>query len=158
MREYFSVCGCWQLMKLDRLLNNWPAANCNRWIVTAVNPFTAKDHLLTVGPQYKEVWLGVHVCVCVYPKHFMNNTLHLLHHIGDYRKLNIPPLINQEVKFPQVKVCCYSCRLWLANDRRGNREESSAAPLWVPVCSNWWSTFFDEWTIYSSNTLKHPGV
>lgn len=68
------ICACVQLflsvwtlaVKPDlSLLNNWAVSYCTGWIMTAVNPFTAKDHWLTIDPQHNEVCLGLHACVCV---------------------------------------------------------------------------------------------
>lgn len=90
--------------------------------MTAVNPFTAKDHWLTVGSQHNDVCLVMHVCVLLYYKdtsnpvcvcgcgcvHVKNIALTCMLPIGDYRKLNMPILLNQKVKFPlspESKVC-----------------------------------------------------
>lgn len=115
----------WKLMKLDRsLLNNWGMACCDGWIMTAINPFTAKHHWLAAGPQhsvfghacacervcarvccYTCLWVATKklqiqcVCACVRARHFVNNAFTCMLPVGDYRSLNIPILINQEVKF-----------------------------------------------------------
>jgi len=101
--------------------------------MTAVNPFTAKDHWLTVGSQHNEVCLFMHVCVClcvllyyketlnpvcvcVHVKHFVNIALTCMLPTGDYCKLNMPILISQKVKFPlspESKVCSFCASIYV---------------------------------------------
>lgn len=113
-----------RLMKWDQPLFNYSPTDCgDSWIMTAVNPFTARDHWLSVWQYCSEWWACVCACVggwgafvvrgipnpvCAYA--YCHHCIHLCAFHRGLMQTQYPPssLWEDQVSFEPLRVCCRS--------------------------------------------------